>query len=201
MAGSSRWRFGVGLAVILASAVACHLGATGRRSASASQARTTSAQTAADAPSVVGQPFATCAPHGEPWASNACDESRWLRHVISAVGGKIVGLVNGIEPQRRDAFLVWLDGKTFSLGAISDRVFKANGEWWSMGQFSAGMADAGSVDGVLVSGNHRMGLWSWQVHHFAVQVYPDPKNDSALPDLVGRPLASRLLRATLSTEP
>jgi hypothetical protein len=178
MAASSRWRFGVAIAVILASAAACHPGGTGRRSASRLRGGRSR----------------------EPWASNACDESRWLRHVILAVGGRIVGLVDGIEPQPRDAFLVSLDGKTF-FGAISHRVFKANGGWWSMGQFSAGMPDAGSVDGVALSGNHRMGHWSWQVHHFIVQVYPDPENDSALPDLVGRPLASRLLRATLSTEP
>ncbi len=121
--------------------------------------------------------------------------------MISAVGGHIVGLINGIEPQRRDAFLVSLDGKTFSLGAISRRVFKANGAYWSMGEFSAGMADVGSVEGVSLFGNHRMGHWSWEVHHFIVEVYPDPANDSALADLVGRPTASQLVRATLSTEP
>jgi hypothetical protein len=121
--------------------------------------------------------------------------------VIPAVGGQIVGFADGIEPQRRDAFLVSLNGKTFSLGAISRRVFKANGSYWSMGEFSAGMADAGSVDGVSLYGNHRMGHWSWEVHHFIVEVYPAPANDSAFPDLVARPMASRLLRATLSTEP
>src|SRR6266545_3768754 len=135
MAGSSRWLFRVALAVIFAIATA-------------RQAETTSEQLGPHTPSAVGQSFVTCAPNGQPWASRACDESRWLRHVISAVRGQIAGLADGIEPQRRDAFLVLLDGKTFSLGAISRRVFKANGAYWSMGEFSAGMADAGSVEGL-----------------------------------------------------
>ncbi len=201
MAGSSRWLFRVALAVIFAIATACQSGASGPPSATARQAETTSEQLGPHTPSAVGQSFVTCAPNGQPWASRACDESRWLRHVISAVRGQIAGLADGIEPQRRDAFLVLLDGKTFSLGAISRRVFKANGAYWSMGEFSAGMADAGSVEGLSLFGNHRMGHWSWEVHHFIVQVYPDPANDSALSDLIGRPMASRLLRATLSTEP
>ena len=78
----------------------------------------------------------TCAPEGQPWASRACPESVWVRELVARAGGRIVGLTQMFEPQRRSAFVVTLDGYPFSLGAISKTDMRKMGGWFSMGEFS-----------------------------------------------------------------
>lgn len=114
----------------------------------------------------------TCAPNGRAWARDACPESVWVRKVVAAAGGRILRVTDGIEPQRSDAFVVDLDGWRYSFGAISALDFRRMGGYWSMGEFAAGMANAGSVSGIRLSGSRRSGHWSWFVNGFTAQVYP-----------------------------
>jgi len=69
------------------------------------------------------------------------------------------------------------------------------GDYWSMGEFAAGMGDAGTVSGVHLAGNRRAGHWSWDVNRFIVQLYPA----SCPPRChVPRRIAARLLIVSLS---
>jgi len=90
---------------------------------------------------------------------------------VANAGGTITGIGNGVEPQRGDAFAVSVDGYRLNIGAISGADKRKMGGWFSMGEFGAGMAQAGRVDGVYLSGIRRAGHWSWSVPGFTVEVY------------------------------
>ncbi len=122
-------------------------------------------------PPILKVPIPTCAPNGGPWSSAACPESGWVRSLVANVGGTITGIAQGIEPQRGDAFAVSLDGYRLNIGAISSADTKKLAGWFSMGEFAAGMADAGRVHGVYLAGIRRTGHWEWSVPGFTVQVY------------------------------
>jgi hypothetical protein len=115
----------------------------------------------------------TCAPNVQPWASDACPESVWLRKVVAQAGARIIGLTRNVEPQPKSAFLISFDGYTFSMGAISRRDFHKMGGYFSMGEFGAGMQDDGMVGGVQLAGNFDTGHWSWETPSgYTVEIYP-----------------------------
>ena len=116
-------------------------------------------------------PIPTCAPNGGPWSSPACPESVWVRSLVANAGGAITGIAEGIEPQRGDAFAVSVDGYRLNIGAISTADMKKLAGWFSMGEFGAGMSDAGRVHGIDLYGIRRAGHWEWGVPGFTVQVY------------------------------
>ncbi len=138
----------------------------------------------------------TCAPNGEPWASAACPESVWLRKVTAAAGAKIIGLTSNVEPQPKSAFLVSYDGYTFSMGAVSKEDLKKMGGYFTMGEFGAGMPQAGTVSGVTFFGDVDTGHWSWTTSSgFTVEIYPAEAQPT---HHVPRSVAERLIQASLS---
>ena len=137
----------------------------------------------------------TCAPMGAPWSSSACPESVWVRRLISSAGGEILGGKRGIEPQRHSAFLVSMDRYRFSLGAIWKVDVPRMSAYFSMREFSAGIAQAGTVSGVSLAGNRQMGHWSWEVHGFTAELYPA---SAAEKGHVPRWLAAKLVTAPRS---
>jgi hypothetical protein len=126
----------------------------------------------------------TCAPRRAPWASMACPESVWVRRVVTAAGGRTLGVTQGIEPQRNSAFLVELDAHRFSFGAISKESMGRMGGYFSMGEFGAGMGQSGSVNGVTLFGNRKTEHWSWDIHGFTVEIYQSHAPRSTIADLV-----------------
>jgi hypothetical protein len=138
----------------------------------------------------------TCAPNVQPWASDACPESVWLRKVVAQAGARIIGLTRNVEPQPKSAFLISFDGYTFSMGAISRRDFHKMGGYFSMGEFGAGMQDDGMVGGVQLAGNFDTGHWSWETPSgYTVEIYPanaDPHHH------VPQSVVAGLISATLS---
>jgi hypothetical protein len=126
----------------------------------------------------------TCAPRRAPWASDACAESVWVRRVVAAAGGRIIGVTDGMEPQRDSAFLVGLDGHRFSFGAISREDMGRMGAYFSMGEFGAGMGQSGSVHGVSLFGNRKTEHWSWELRDYTAEIYQSHAPRSAIAGLV-----------------
>jgi hypothetical protein len=126
----------------------------------------------------------TCAPKYAPWASPTCPESVWVRRVVAAAGGLITGVAQRIEPQRDSSFHVELDGYGFSFGAVSKDDMRRMGGYFSMGEFGAGMAQSGSVDGVPLSGNVKLGHWSWVKNGFTAEIYLSHAPRSTIAKLV-----------------
>jgi hypothetical protein len=126
----------------------------------------------------------TCAPRYAPWASKACPESAWVRGVVAAAGGRITGVTDGIEPQRGSAFLIELDGRRLSFGAVSRDDMRRMGGFFSMGMFGAGMPQSGHVRGIPLFGDRTTGHWSWEVRGFTVEIYRSHAPRSVIVDLV-----------------
>ena len=144
----------------------------------------------------VSRSVPTCAPNGQPWASDSCPESVWLRKVITAAGARVTGLTQNVEPQSRSAFVVSFDGYTFSMGAVSPQDFRKMSAYFSMGEFSAGMQDDGMVGGVPLAGNVATGHWSWDLPSgYRVEIYP---LDASPHHHVPRSVIARLISATLA---
>lgn len=152
-------------------------------------------------PTVAELSIPTCAAGGAPWAGRACSESHLLRRVIAAAGATVTRLTEGIEPQKKDAYLVQLDTFRFSFGVISPRDFRLMGGYWTMGLFGAGMPSSGSVEGVPLSGDLREGHWSWRIDGWTYQVYPPGTSVVPRSAHLPRALVARLVSAGLSVGP
>jgi hypothetical protein len=126
----------------------------------------------------------TCAPRRAPWSSAGCPESVWVRGVVAAAGGRILGVTQGIEPQRNSAFLVELNGHRFSFGAISKESMGRMGGYFSMGEFGAGMGQSGSVHGVTLFGDRKTEHWSWDIHGYSAEIHGSDMDRSTVAGLL-----------------